>query len=60
MIEIQSEQMYSLVGTIEAYEFDSIRLEEFYMEVSKSDWKLFRSSIAEWQESYMEHLVKEY
>lgn len=30
------------------------------MEVSKSDWKLFRSCIAEWQESYMERLVKEY
>lgn len=30
------------------------------MEVSKSDWKLFRTSIAEWQEDYMERLVKEY
>lgn len=30
------------------------------MEVSKSDWKLFRACIAEWQENYMEHLVKEY
>ena len=30
------------------------------MEVSKSDWKLFRASIAEWQENYMERLVKEY
>ncbi len=30
------------------------------MEVSKSDWKLFRTRIAEWQESYMERLVKEY
>lgn len=30
------------------------------MEVSKSDWKLFRECIAEWQENYMERLVKEY
>lgn len=30
------------------------------MEVSKSDWKLFRARIAEWQEAYMERLVKEY
>ena len=30
------------------------------MEVSKSDWKLFRARIAEWQENYMERLVKEY
>ena len=30
------------------------------MEVSKSDWKLFRTRIAEWQEAYMERLVKEY
>lgn len=30
------------------------------MEVSKSDWKLFRACIGEWQEAYMERLVKEY
>ena len=30
------------------------------MEVSKSDWKLYRVRIAEWQEAYMERLVKEY
>ena len=30
------------------------------MEISKSDWKLFRACIAEWQGNYMEHLVKEY
>ena len=28
------------------------------MEVSKKDWKLYREKIAEWQESYMEKLVK--
>ena len=27
------------------------------MEISKSDWKLFRARIAEWQEDYMERLV---
>lgn len=30
------------------------------MEVSKSDWKLFRDCIGDWQESYMERLIKEY
>ncbi|MCI6714085.1 MAG: hypothetical protein MR523_03975 [Lachnospiraceae bacterium] len=30
------------------------------MEFSKSDWKLFRACIAEWQENYMERLLKEY
>ena len=30
------------------------------MEVSKSDWKLFRERVVDWQEAYMERLVKEY
>ena len=30
------------------------------MEVSKSDWKLFRERAVDWQEAYMERLVKEY
>ncbi|MBR5578132.1 MAG: multidrug transporter [Lachnospiraceae bacterium] len=30
------------------------------MEVSKSDWKLFRTRIGDWQEAYMERLVKGY
>ena len=30
------------------------------MKVSKSDWKLFRDCIGDWQEAYMERLVKEY
>lgn len=30
------------------------------MEVSKSDWKLFRTHIAKWQENYMERLIQEY
>ena len=30
------------------------------MEVSKSEWKLFRSKITVWQEAYMEKLNKEY
>ena len=29
------------------------------MEVSKSEWKLFRSKIAVWQEAYVEKLIKE-
>ena len=31
-----------------------------YMECSKSDWNLFRTSIVEWQENYMDKLNKEY
>ena len=30
------------------------------MEVSKNDWKLFRTCIGDWQEAYMACLVKEY
>lgn len=30
------------------------------MECTKSDWKLFRSLIVEWQEAYMDRLNKEY
>ena len=30
------------------------------MEVSKSDWKLCRARIGDWQESYMERLLQEY
>ena len=30
------------------------------MEISKSDWKLFREKIADWQENYMDRLNKEY
>ena len=30
------------------------------MEVSKADWKLYRSRIGEWQEAYMSKLIQEY
>ncbi len=30
------------------------------MEISKSDWKLYREKIGGWQENYMEKLNKEY
>lgn len=30
------------------------------LEITKADWKLFRSRIADWQEAYMERLIKEY
>lgn len=42
------------------YENYDIGLEEVDMEVSKCDWKLFRTRIGDWQEAYMERLVKEY
>ena len=29
-------------------------------EISKRDWKLFRERVPEWQEHYMEKLIKEY
>ena len=30
------------------------------MEISKSDWKLFREKVPIWQERYMEQLIGEY
>ncbi len=30
------------------------------MNISKSDWKLYREKIADWQENYMDRLNKEY
>lgn len=30
------------------------------MEISKTDWKLFRERVSGWQEHYMEQLNKEY
>lgn len=30
------------------------------MEVKESDWKLFRKRLPDWQESYMDHLTREY
>lgn len=30
------------------------------VEISKSDWKLYRERVPEWQEHYMERLAKEY
>jgi len=29
------------------------------MDISKSDWKRFRVKLADWQEKYMERLIKE-
>lgn len=30
------------------------------MDISKKDWKLFREKLSDWQEKYMECLIKEY
>lgn len=30
------------------------------MQISKKDWKLFSACVANWQETYMERLIKEY
>ena len=30
------------------------------MEISKSDWQLFRAKLPEWQEAYMARLINEY
>jgi len=30
------------------------------IEISKAEWKLFRERLPEWQEHYMERLVREY
>ena len=38
-----------------------LRLRRFkIMDISKKDWKLFREKLSDWQENYMEGLVKEY
>lgn len=39
---------------------NSIGEGKIIMEISKSDWKLFREKLPEWQERYMEGLVKDY
>ncbi len=31
-----------------------------YYEISKADWKLYRTRLAVWQEAYMERLAREY
>ena len=31
-----------------------------HMEVTKQDWKLFQKKVPEWQEAYMERLIREY
>ena len=38
----------------------SIRKGDLYMEISKSDWKLYRKKIADWQENFMSRLNNEY
>lgn len=30
------------------------------MEISKKDWQLFRTRLPDWQEAYMDKLIKEY
>lgn len=32
----------------------------YMVEISKSDWKLYRERVSDWQEHYMERLTKEY
>lgn len=39
----------------------NMRLRRFkIMDISKKDWKLFRERLSDWQENYMEGLVKDY
>jgi hypothetical protein len=37
-----------------------MRQRDIPMEISKSDWKLFKERLPHWQERYMEHLIEEY
>lgn len=30
------------------------------MDISKKDWKLFQEKLPDWQENYMEGLIKDY
>ena len=56
-VELQLEQRYNFVGTIEGL-VNAVALIGDLHGNFKSDWKLFRACIAEWQENYMERLVK--
>lgn len=39
----------------------NMRLRRFkIMDISKKDWKLFQEKLPDWQEKYMEDLIKEY
>lgn len=40
--------------------FDDETIGDLKMEISKSDWKLYREKIAGWQENYMSRLNNEY
>lgn len=51
-------------GRLGAYRIDkadirSVRRKRM-MEISKADWKLYRERVGDWQEHYMEKLVKQY
>lgn len=39
---------------------DTLNGDQEKMEISKSDWKLFRNKVGEWQNRYLEKICKEY
>ena len=41
-------------------EYDMGRRRFKIMDISKKDWKLFREKLSDWQEKYIEGLIKEY
>ena len=50
-----------LVSFLKLFVETNMRLRRFkIMDISKKDWKLFRERLSDWQEKYMESLVKEY
>ena len=50
-----------LVSFLKLFVETNMRLRRFkIMDISKKDWKLFRERLSDWQENYMEGLVKEY
>ena len=49
------------VSFLKLFVENNMRLRRFkIMDISKKDWKPFRENLSDWQEKYMEGLVKEY
>ena len=55
------EYNFKSVSFLKLFVETNVRLRRFkIMDISKKDWKLFRERLSDWQEKYMEGLIKEY
>lgn len=55
------EYNFKSVSFLKLFVETNMRLRRFkIVDISKKDWKLFRERLSEWQENYMEGLVKAY